>query len=142
MKNLSFFYQYLVNPRDIGAILPSSRFLADKMIERINFHQAKFIVEYGPGTGIFTERLLKNRNPKTIILLVENNINFYNKLNEEFYKEKNLYIVNGSAENIDQYLKVYNLPFADYVISGLPFTSLPKEVSYNILLTTRGITHS
>ncbi|MFE4243773.1 class I SAM-dependent methyltransferase [Peribacillus butanolivorans] len=139
MKLLFFFFQYIVNPKSVGAIFPSSRFLGNKMIKGIDFKKAKYIVEYGPGTGVFTEKLIKKRNPKTIVLLVENNKEFYLLLNEKFKEEENLFIVYGSAENIEQYLREYSIPYADYVISGLPFASLPKQISYKILTNTTKI---
>jgi len=40
------------NPKTIGAILPSSSFLGDKMIGKIDFKVAKYIVVSGPDTGI------------------------------------------------------------------------------------------
>ncbi|MGE7759742.1 hypothetical protein [Peribacillus sp. NPDC097895] len=46
--DFSFIYQYIVNPKTVGAILPSSRYLSNKMIKEINFKDAKYIVEYGP----------------------------------------------------------------------------------------------
>lgn len=52
--DFSFIYQYIVNPKTVGAILPSSRYLCNKMIKEINFKDAKYIVEYGPGTGVIT----------------------------------------------------------------------------------------
>lgn len=109
------------------------------MIEGIDFKKAKYIVEYGPGTGVFTEKLLKKRDPKTIVLLVENNKEFYSLLKGKFKEEENLFIVYGSAENIEQYLREYGMTYADYVISGLPFASLPKQVSTKILLNTTKI---
>ncbi|WP_338450951.1 rRNA adenine N-6-methyltransferase family protein [Niallia oryzisoli] len=139
MKHLSFLFQYITNPKTVGAVLQSSTFLGDKMVEGINFQKAKYIIEYGPGTGVFTEHLLEKRNRKTIILLVENNKEFYNLLKEKLKEEKNVYIVHGSAENIEQYIFDCGIPYADYVISGLPFASLPKQVSNNILLNTTRI---
>ncbi|QKG85537.1 SAM-dependent methyltransferase [Kroppenstedtia pulmonis] len=139
MKSLLFFLQYIVNPRSIGAIMPSSSFLGDKMLEGVNFQRADYIIEYGPGTGIFTKKMLKKRNPNTVILLVENNKDFYSVLKEKFKKEQNLFIIYGSAENIEQYTRDYGLPYADYVISGLPFASLPKHVSTRILKDTAKI---
>ncbi|MDR4887837.1 rRNA adenine N-6-methyltransferase family protein [Fredinandcohnia sp. QZ13] len=139
MKHLLFLFQYIGNPKTIGAISPSSRFLGDRMVEGINFQKAKYIIEYGPGTGVFTEKLLEKRNPEVIVLLVESNKEFYGELTEKFHGERNLFIVNGSAENIEQYVKDYGIPYADYVVSGLPFASLPKQVSSNILKNTRRI---
>ncbi|TQR36408.1 class I SAM-dependent methyltransferase [Brevibacillus brevis] len=142
MKRLSFLFQYIVNPKSVGAILPSSRFLGNKMMEGIDFKKAKYIVEYGPGTGIFTEKLIKNRNRRTVILLVENNKEFYSLLKEKFSEEENLFIVYGSAENIEEYVRDYDIPFVDYVISGLPFASLPEHVSSKILVSTTKILKS
>ncbi|MGH0798109.1 hypothetical protein S3E15_01509 [Bacillus mycoides] len=139
MKHLSFLSQCITNPRNVGAVLPSSKFLAEKMMENINFENAKYIIEYGPGTGVFTEKLLKKRNSNTTLMLVENNREFYLMLKEKFKKEKNLFIVWGSAENIDEYLKNFSIPYADYIVSGLPFASLPQNVSDEILLTTTKI---
>lgn len=139
MKFLPFFFQYLVNPRTVGAILPSSRFLGNKMVEEINFMKANYIIEYGPGTGVFTEKLLQLRKPETIVLLVEFNKDFYFMLKEKFKGEKNLVIINGSAENIQQYVIDYDIPYVDYVVSGLPFASLPKQVTNNILFNTTRI---
>ncbi|MFJ7737635.1 class I SAM-dependent methyltransferase [Lysinibacillus sp. NPDC097287] len=139
MKKLSFLIQYLINPKTVGAILPSSSFLGDRMIEKIDFKAAKYIVEYGPGTGVFTDKLIKKREPKTVIVLVENNKEFYSLLREKYKEEDHVFIKYGSAENIERYLKEYGIPYVDYVISGLPFASLPKNVSNEILLNTTRI---
>ncbi|PFA00521.1 ribose ABC transporter ATP-binding protein [Bacillus cereus] len=66
-----------MNPKSVGTALSSSKFLEDKMIEGIDLKKVNYIVEYGPSTGVFTEKLIKRRNLKTIILLVENNKGFY-----------------------------------------------------------------
>ena len=136
MKTFLFLYQFLTNPKSVGAILPSSSLLGDKMIEKINFKKAKYIVEYGPGTGVFTEKLIKKRDPKTVLLLVENNKEFYTLLKEKYKEQNNVFIVNGSAEYIERYLREFDIPYVDYVVSGLPFSSLPTNVSSEILLNT------
>ena len=139
MKRLSFILQYILNPRSVGALIPSSGKLANRMVENINFSNAKYIVEYGPGTGIFTDKLIKKRNKDTVIIIIEYNNEFYKLLKEKFKGEKNLLIVNDSAENIDKHLMMHDIPYVDYVISGLPFSSLPKKTSCNILNKTNEI---
>ena len=136
MKKILFLYQFLINPKSVGSILPSSSFLGDRMIETINFKKAKYIVEYGPGTGVFTEKLINKRDPKTAILLIENNKEFYIMLKEKYKEQNNVFIVNGSAEHIEQYLREFGIPYVDYVVSGLPFSSLPTNISNEILLNT------
>ncbi|WGG46571.1 rRNA adenine N-6-methyltransferase family protein [Rossellomorea sp. DA94] len=137
MKSTAFFLQYVLFPRKTGAVLPSSDYLAEKMVESVQFQTARCIVEYGAGTGVFTEKILKYRKSETIILVFESNQAFYELLQEKYEKEPNLVILNDTAENIEHYLKVYGLTSIDYVISGLPFASLPKPVSNAILNKTR-----
>jgi phospholipid N-methyltransferase len=133
MDKLIFLKQFFKRPRTVGAILPSSKYLADKMIEGLDFKNAEYIVEFGPGTGIFTRNIVRNRNTNTVIILFENNYKFCKILREKYKNEPNLYIINDSAEYMDNYLSEYNIPYVDYIVSGLPFASLPSKVSSNIL---------
>lgn len=137
MERISFIKQYIVKPRTVGAILPSSKYLAKKVIENINFEHADYIVEYGAGTGVFTEKIIKNRKKNSMILTFESNRDFYEILKEKYKNELNLYIINDSAEHIEKYMMKYDIPWINYVISGLPFASLPKKVSSNILENTK-----
>lgn len=136
MKIFTFIKQYITMPRFVGAILPSSKYLASKMVEDIDFQQAEYIVEYGPGTGAFSENLIKSKKKNTVILLLEFNHEFYSILKEKYGGEPNVHIIHDSAENIDKYLTMYNIPWVDYFISGLPFASLPQNVSCAILQKT------
>lgn len=131
-----FLLEYIKNPRKVGAITASSKYLAEGMIDSINFKTAKCIVEYGPGTGVFTEKILSRVEYETSVILIESNKNFYDDLKKKYGHKKNVIIINESAENIDNILRQYNIKKVDYVISGLPFASLPIEVSEKILRKT------
>lgn len=137
LKNLSFLLQYIVKPRTVGAVLPSSKYLAKKMVESINFDAAKCIVEYGPGTGVFTEFILEKCSPTAVIILFEMNEEFCNLLTKRFGAQPNVYIFNESAANVGAKLSELGLPHADYIVSGLPFASLPQNVAVNILMQTK-----
>ncbi|MCL2360745.1 MAG: SAM-dependent methyltransferase [Defluviitaleaceae bacterium] len=137
MSGLSFIKEYITKPRTVGAIWPSSKYLAKKMVADIDFGTAKYIVEYGPGTGVFTDRILQARNPDTVVLLIENNQEFHSLLTRKYQHHPNLNIEYGSAANLETYLEKNNIPQADYIISGLPFASLPPEVSAQILAQTK-----
>lgn len=134
---MSFIKQYIVKPRTVGAILPSSKYLAKRMIDNIDFNNADYIVEYGAGTGVFTEKMIERRKKNSVILIFENNEEFYSILKEKYKAEPYIYIVNDSAENLEKYLLKYDIPWIDYIVSGLPFASLPHEVSENILDKTK-----
>ncbi|WKY44101.1 rRNA adenine N-6-methyltransferase family protein [Eubacteriaceae bacterium ES2] len=139
MQYFKFLIQGIRRPRTVGAIAPSSKRLARQMIKDIDFDRAVCIVEYGPGTGVFTEKLIKKKKPETILLVIEKNTVFYNDLQKKYQGIANLILVNGSAENVETYLQQHNVAQADYVVSGLPFTSLPKNISDQILEKTRQI---
>jgi phospholipid N-methyltransferase len=134
-----FLIEYFKSPRTIGAVAPSSVKLAEKMADDIDFERAKCIVEYGPGTGVFTDRLIRNIKKNTMLMLVEYNDEFCKQLEEKYSDYSNVVIVNDSAENIDKHLQKYNIKEVDCVVSGLPFASLPKNMSTKILSKTKNI---
>jgi len=109
------------------------------MVAGIDFKTAQCIVEYGPGTGVFTEKLVKDKRKNTILILLEYNKDFCDGLKKKYGGYDNVIIINDSAENIDKYLKEYNIKGVDYIVSGLPFASLPKAVSNEILKKTESI---
>lgn len=136
---LNFLKEYISNPRTVGAVFPSSKRLAERMVDGIEFEKCSCIVEYGPGTGVFTDELVKRRVEGTVILLIEYNYDFYMGLKEKYYNVENLIIINDSAENINIYLDMYNIKGVDYIVSGLPFASLEKSMSYRILKNAKNI---
>jgi len=136
---MKFLIEYFKSPRTVGAVAPSSERLAEKMVTDIDFNNAKCIVEFGPGTGVFTDKLVERKRQGTLLLILEYNTEFCKKLEERYSGHENIVIINDSAEKVDKYLKQYDIEKVDYVVSGLPFASLPQGVSNNILTKTRNI---
>lgn len=134
-----FIKKFLKNPRTIGAVAPSGKHLAEKMIEDIDFKNCRCIVEYGPGTGVFTEKIIARKCEDTLFLVLEKNKDFCDELEIRYGYKKNVKIINDGAENIKMYLRMYEVDTVDCVISGLPFTSLPKMISHSILENTKDI---
>ncbi|MFF2794191.1 class I SAM-dependent methyltransferase [Lysinibacillus xylanilyticus] len=130
---LTFLTEFIKHPKTIGAISPSSKKLAKKMVETISFENAQCIVELGPGTGSFTKELMKRKERSTKLILIENNEIFYGKLREQFEHEPSIIVIYGSAEDLCKYMSALNIEKIDYVVSGLPFTSLNPAVSSRIL---------
>lgn len=97
-------------------------------------------MQFGPGTGSFTSEILQRRNDKTIVVLIEYNESFYETLVSKYRDEQGVYIYNGTAEDVDGILKQYGLPQkVDYIVSGLPFASLPDKQSRAILDRAKNI---
>lgn len=126
--------QFCREPRTIGAIAPSSRKLADKMVAPIDFKNARVIVEYGPGCGVFTRHVLNHIDSKrTIFFGLELNERM-NRLASE--KAPDAIIYQDSAAEVRKYLQQYGVEHADAIISGLPWASFPESLQDEILAET------
>jgi phosphatidylethanolamine/phosphatidyl-N-methylethanolamine N-methyltransferase len=134
-----FVEQFFRNPATVGSLVPSSHELTDKVMEPINFATARCIVEYGPGTGVFTDVLIARRRADTVVLLVEVNEEFCQLLKERYAGQPNVHVVLGSADKTGEYLAAAGAPPPDYVVCGLPFSSLPKRLGWRILEHTASL---
>ncbi|GAB6439408.1 rRNA adenine N-6-methyltransferase family protein [Bacillus cereus] len=139
MNALHFISEYIKHPRKVGAIASSSKHLAKQMVAPINFEEAKCIIEYGPGTGVFTEELIQHKQADTKLFIIENNEQFYLMLQKKYGDIENVYVIHDSAEYTDKHIQKHGIEKVDYIVSGLPFASLPQNVSNKILKVSREI---
>ncbi|WP_108649984.1 class I SAM-dependent methyltransferase [Dongshaea marina] len=125
-----FLRAFAANPKSVGALFPSAPALAYGMTKHLTFFPHDHVVELGPGTGSFTRYILaKLASPKQY-LGVELNPKFTQELKQQFpYAE----FACGQAEQLETILKLHQRPMIDHLISGLPFASLPKEVTTQIV---------
>lgn len=126
-KKRSFIKQFLKDRKTVGALRPSSRFLASKMLENVDFKSSKIIVELGPGTGVFTEKIIERMADDAKLLVFELNQNFIRTLRKKI-KDKRVVFIYDSAEKIEEYLHKYNFEKADVIISSLPLFNFPQEL--------------
>ena len=130
-----FLRGFLKNPVMVGSIIPSSRVLIDKMLEPVDWANTRLFVEYGPGVGTFTRPLLERLAPDATLLTIDTNPDFTRYLREHIDDER-LVAVTGSAADVEKILKERSLGQADYVLSGLPFSTLPPGVGEDIAEAT------
>ncbi len=133
MGVISMIKPYLIQPKILGNLFPSSKYVARKVAGNIDFNSASYIAEYSPGMGAITEEIVKGRKEEAIILLFESNKELCRILDEKFKNERNLYIINDSVDKMEQYMVMYQIPWLDYIVSGLPLASLPHHLCANIL---------
>lgn len=131
-KKKSFIQQFWKEKKMVGAMAPSSRFLAEKMLENIDFQSAHVLIELGPGTGVFTDKILKKMRPDAKLLVFELNDNFYASLKKRI-TDSRVILIHDSAEKIEKYLTENNLMEADVVLSSLPLANFPSELRDAIL---------
>ena len=123
---------FIKNPKETGAVAPSSRFLTKEIIKNINFKTSKNIVEFGPGLGTFTKPILKKAKPSTRLLCFEVNKKFCIYLAKNII-DKRIIVIRAGAENIRSNLKKFGIKEADCVVSGLPFLNFPESQKRKIL---------
>jgi len=131
-KKSSFLQQFWKQKKMVGAMAPSSRFLANLMMKNIDFTKADVIVELGPGTGVFTKRILEKMHPNAVILAFELNDEFFYSLTHIF-KDPRVHLIHDSAEKIEHYLTKLNLAQADIVVSSLPLAVFPPQLRDAVL---------
>ena len=131
-----FFSTFLKNPKEVGSIIPSSKFLVNEMMKNLDFKNARYIAEYGSGTGILTKEILKRARKDARVLCFETNKSMCDYL-EKNTKDERAIIINDGAENIRKYMKKYGIPKMDYVVAVLSFSTLGLDKKYLIIEETK-----
>lgn len=126
---LRFLAAFVANPRQVGAVLPTSRTAVRDMLDLADVPAADLVVELGAGTGVQTGEILARLKPGARLVAVEIDPRL-SALLEERYDDERLQVVTDSAENIDAYLDGQR---ADVLVSALPFTSLDQALRQRIL---------
>jgi phospholipid N-methyltransferase len=130
-----FLRGFLKNPVMVGSIIPSSRVLIEKMLSPVDWANTKLFVEYGPGVGTFTRPVLDLLGPDASLVTIDTNADFTRYLRESI-DDPRLIAVNGSAADVENILQDHGFGSADYVLSGLPFSTLPPGVGDDIAEAT------
>lgn len=129
-EHLLFLGRFVRSPRAVGAIAPSSRRLACRMVEGLELTAAARIAELGPGTGSFTAEIAARLPPDGRCLAVDRDEAFVARLRARWPRVE---CVAGRAERLVALAEARGLSPFDHVVSGLPFASLPAATTCLIL---------
>jgi phospholipid N-methyltransferase len=130
---LHTFEHFLKAPHEIGAVLPSSRFLARRMMKAVDLKQANSIVELGAGTGAITGELLLHVSPGASVVIIDSNPEAVAILNRRLAGQKNLRIILGDARELRNILRENQIGNVDAIVSSLPYASLGEGTTRHIL---------
>jgi len=128
---LHFLKGFVKHPVMVGSVIPSSKMLIDKMLAPVDWANCKLFVEYGPGVGTFTERVLEKMAPDSILLTIDTNADFTKYLSGKI-RDSRLRAVTGSAADVRSIMADFGFEEADYILSGLPFSTLPPGIGPKI----------
>jgi phosphatidylethanolamine/phosphatidyl-N-methylethanolamine N-methyltransferase len=125
-----FFRQWMRAPLSTASVVPSSRFLAERMVAEIP-RGAKRVIELGAGTGVFTKAILQRGIPE--LMVVELNAELAQKLRGQYPAAQ---IVTGDASQLAQLTQQtpgFQELKVDAVVSGLGFLNMPNAIVEQIV---------
>jgi phospholipid N-methyltransferase len=126
---LRFLKAFVANPRQVGAVLPTSRAAVRDMLDMADVPGAALVVELGAGTGSQTAEILARMGTDARLVALEIDPDLTKLLTQRF-DDPRLQVVCDSAENLHDHLGGKK---ADVVVCALPFTSLEPGLRRRIL---------
>jgi phospholipid N-methyltransferase len=127
---LHFLKEYLASPKHVGGLTPSSKHLAELVTETARVREAQSVVEFGPGTGAFTQVITQKLREDAQFIAIEIREDFVKLLDKRFPGVKVFY---GSAVDVRKYLAQSGLDHCDCIVSGLPFALFEDALQEDLL---------
>jgi phospholipid N-methyltransferase len=105
------------------------------MLEWIAWDEVRVVIEYGPGTGVFTEHVLSRIHPGTVFVTIEIHPEFAARLTRRF---PDVRVYQDSVLNVKDICDREGLREVDAIVSGLPwalFTEAEQQRYLEAMLT-------
>ncbi|AKS41739.1 class I SAM-dependent methyltransferase [Wenzhouxiangella marina] len=135
VRSIDFFRGFMRSPEQVGSIIPSSRFMERRITAMSELADARCVVELGPGTGGTTRAILEAMPADGRLLTIELDPQFSAMLDD--IGDPRLISHIGSAADLGEILASHGLPGPDAVISGIPFSTMPREIADTIIEAIR-----
>lgn len=130
-ERLTFLQEFLKHPLQIGSVIPSSRFLEQRLLRTAELASARTVVELGSGTGGTTLAILRALPADARLLSIEINPEFHRLVSA--IRDPRLIAHLGSACDLREILAVHGLGAPDAIISGIPFSTMPPDIGSETL---------
>src|SRR6185312_13946986 len=123
----------------IASLAPSSPRLSRATVRNVDWANAKVLVELGAGTGPITRVLAEKARPDCRVIVLERDPDFARLLKERFQHLPNFEVIEGDVRDLARMLEERGIPQVDYVISGLPVPSFPKDLQRDLFRVVRQV---
>ncbi|NMM53784.1 class I SAM-dependent methyltransferase [Paenibacillus aquistagni] len=128
-SQMMFLNKFLHNPKEIGSISPSSRFLANRMVSVLPWDKVSAVAELGAGTGAITRYISSHAGEGTRVLLFEKDELMRNQLKERYPH----YSCFSNASHLVQLIQYQGIEKLDGIISGLPFFNFEPKLRETLI---------
>jgi phospholipid N-methyltransferase len=105
-------------------------FLAQAMVEDLGLDAAGAILEYGPGTGVFTELILRRLNPAARFAAIELNPEFAQIFRARYPA---VTLIQDSVANVRSICDCVGMQSVDCIVSGLPWATFSQPMQVKCL---------
>jgi phosphatidylethanolamine/phosphatidyl-N-methylethanolamine N-methyltransferase len=140
MSDFSLFLgKFFKHGTAIASLAPSSRWLSRTTVRNIAWDRARVIVELGAGTGPITRVLAERSAPGCRVIVLERDPDFARLLHQRFDHQPNLDVIEGDVRDLTAILADRGITQADYVVSGLPVPSFPRELQRDLFRAVKQI---
>jgi phospholipid N-methyltransferase len=119
-----FFKRFLTRPLQVASIIPSSKQMIRRVTSKFDFSESRVIVEYGPGEGCHTREIVRQMHRDSILLLFELDPELVTHLRQQFRHNSRIHVIHAGADEITNELKSRGIEYCDYVVSGIPFSTM------------------
>ena len=133
-----FLQGFIEHPVMVGSIIPSSRFTIARMLGPVKWDECKLFVEYGPGVGTFCRPVLERLPRDGRLIVIDTNPLYIDYLKATITDSRFIPVL-GSAADVEDIVQAHGFDHADYVLSGLPFSTLPDGVGPAIAAATHRV---
>ena len=133
-----FLQGFVEHPVMVGSIIPSSRFTIAKMLAPVTWEECRLFVEYGPGVGPFCRPVLDRLRRDGQLIVIDTNPLYIDYLKATISDSRFVPVL-GSAADVEAIVRAHGHDHADYVLSGLPFSTLPDGVGAEIAAATHRV---
>lgn len=134
--HLTFLKNFLRHPTQVGAVAPSSPGLVRAMVDWFDWQEIRNVVEFGPGTGVFTEAIVKHLHPDAQFFAIERSADLVQATRGRC-PEATVY--HDSVTNVGELCRQHTMDQVDAVICGLPWASFSESLQTEILDAMLGV---
>ena len=130
---ITFLRNFLRHPTQVGAVAPSSPTLVATMVDWFDWTRARNIVEFGPGTGVFTEAIVDRLHPDAKFFAIEQSPEMVAATAARLPGVK---VFRDSVTNVAELCRQESMDHVDAIVCGLPWASFPDSLQREIMDST------
>jgi len=128
-----FLKRFLSRPLQVASVVPSSPVIIRKVSDKMDFSEPRVIAELGPGEGCHSREILKRMPPGSRLLLFELDSKLAAYLEQQFRHDERVEVINTDAGRLGEELAARGLTRCDYVVSGIPFSTMKSGKKRRLL---------